>query len=1422
MDILILGGNTHLEAKLKDLAKKIKDKGDNVTVLSTDYSALPADSAIQKNLSGVKNILDVNKVKPEANPNLEKTKIFTFQQKNNFKELFEDTDKITFIINKLTTTNQLLPSAVESTNKQNNLIIKILKTIQDKITIESDEQIKKLYESKKLYNPKAAVSTTEEKQKAFFNIFVPEYEKLKDLFNKELKDKTKNLNTPKFVISKTATEKPTVKFKKDHSIDLTANEAAKLMSMKWHFFVYAVEDGDVIPNKNNWEWIVQNFPLVNYDQSVVIGINGNANCIKIKEQVSAKGIIYPNVLNGMSDADIAKMNEKRIKPEKFGYIDHQTGTSDSDWSQFVFISLNSFLSFNQAKASKKPWDKKNEKSGFGYGPKSSNAANSVGGTGAASGDTAAGAGGVGAPAVPTESEEDKRKREEKIIAASTVRINEQAALMINASELLNRIPKDTKGIDSNIGKAVDRYYKNFAVYRSQDGAGGHIDFTKNIFKNQDIAYILKDLPPHILSSLTPAIKIYKVFYPDKKYFSPNSQGFSFRIPFDEIPVKYGKEYNKTSPYVGESHEKELDKILIGDSRFHGIGIKSFRYKYVGTNPAEVNTNIEADLEIYMQDVRDIVKEFNISNMMDNFIDIDGEDKTKFEKLKFSYCDLVADVPAKNKEQYNNDYYRIKIMVGYSIPPYHYLYNLLGNEATPEKVNKIIDSLKKATVFLYLNPYNHDLTFEDNGSITLKIKYNAAMTTQTSMLNCLEIAENSYEKIKIASKEYEQKSKEKTDKSKTINLNCYGFSKKELDSLKQKNEDYYKQELETLKTNLEMNKNSLYTEIFSRLTGVRKSKNPESPTGRVFLATFDSEALGLTKTGELADTSSSKAYYTNIGQLKKVHDYELTSLDRNDPSWFLTEPPETPPNPNNAEKQENSDDKKEDDKKEKTNYDKAVEEAKNLGYKKINNKTLEKIAKKYKLIDVKATKATKNKKEVKENLEKTKFIKELTLWVKEEAKKNIEDPNKKNKDKKDKDKKDKDKEDKKDTNEPNKDAKPDEAASKKAAEALSEKNDKTANSTLAPMTGIYEGKFGVKFVFLGDIFDIFCEILTNIDYNEERPKIVLNEFSIEVPESYSAGSIKYKQQKFNLADVPISVNMLRHFLMERMVKPRRSSYNLFTLLTNILTDIMSAALSPRYFGTKSILNRAVRMSMLGVSIPQRPSGNESLLGTLKTSKRFGGTITTAKLTKANISELITIDNNKNLNNYLILYSSNQLPDLIKKSNGSIKTDEENGIYHFYIGANKGMVKGIKFTRTNTPYYKEMKNASSHGLSSLGRLQEVYDVSVNMFGNNIYKPGDFIYIESLFFTDKTAVDLQQKIGLGGYYQIIDVETRLESGNYETKLSAVLFGRITGGVVESLVDERACGVDNVTTAIIPTDVVRQEIEKVYGDSPQKNPQN
>jgi hypothetical protein len=106
----------------------------------------------------------------------------------------------------------------------------------------------------------------------------------------------------------------------------------------------------------------------------------------------------------------------------------------------------------------------------------------------------------------------------------------------------------------------------------------------------------------------------------------------------------------------------------------------------------------------------------------------------------------------------------------------------------------------------------------------------------------------------------------------------------------------------------------------------------------------------------------------------------------------------------------------------------------------------------------------------------------------------------------------------------------------------------------------------------------------------------------------------------------------------------------------------------------------------------------------------------------------------------------------------------------MGTDSGIVKKIAFKKSDIPYQREMI-ARNNGKNLGTSIKQVYNADVTLFGNNIYYPGDYLYINPIFAFDKGGfVDLQEKLGIGGYYMVIKVNTSISEGGFETKLDCV----------------------------------------------------
>ena len=121
------------------------------------------------------------------------------------------------------------------------------------------------------------------------------------------------------------------------------------------------------------------------------------------------------------------------------------------------------------------------------------------------------------------------------------------------------------------------------------------------------------------------------------------------------------------------------------------------------------------------------------------------------------------------------------------------------------------------------------------------------------------------------------------------------------------------------------------------------------------------------------------------------------------------------------------------------------------------------------------------------------------------------------------------------------------------------------------------------------------------------------------------------------------------------------------------------------------------------------------------------------------------------------------------------DNERGIYHLYIGQNSGMLKSIRFNRTDQAYLAESRLMAG-GHFGYGQLRGRYEANIIMHGNTAFLPGQMIYINP---TSVGSGDMSDReidalmLGLGGYYVVLSVENSISEETYETRIHAVWHG-------------------------------------------------
>ena len=164
-------------------------------------------------------------------------------------------------------------------------------------------------------------------------------------------------------------------------------------------------------------------------------------------------------------------------------------------------------------------------------------------------------------------------------------------------------------------------------------------------------------------------------------------------------------------------------------------------------------------------------------------------------------------------------------------------------------------------------------------------------------------------------------------------------------------------------------------------------------------------------------------------------------------------------------------------------------------------------------------------------------------------------------------------------------------------------------------------------------------------------------------------------------------------------------------------------------------------------------------------------------------------------YAIFY----MPQIKSGRTGDFHDDAKSGIYHYSVGSNKGIVKDIKFKKAKGKGLREARiEAVGTSADSMHTLLDRYDVEIELIGTPKLIPGNSIYIDPKGFSpmlgdpwqgpssdseywkksgnqdhDKSGLEGASPawiMGIGGYYMITDVSSKIEPGAFTTKITAM----------------------------------------------------
>ena len=285
-----------------------------------------------------------------------------------------------------------------------------------------------------------------------------------------------------------------------------------------------------------------------------------------------------------------------------------------------------------------------------------------------------------------------------------------------------------------------------------------------------------------------------------------------------------------------------------------------------------------------------------------------------------------------------------------------------------------------------------------------------------------------------------------------------------------------------------------------------------------------------------------------------------------------------------------------------------------------------------------------------------------------------------------------------------------------------------------------------------------------------------------PVEFSHAKPKDSQKSIhaNLGDVPISVKYFLEWLTNKMLQKDQTTYSLTKFVNDIINNLLSNFLNnDQCFGYS--VKQKTRLNQTSIS-SYSPSDEHDVvtkqmieaLGTDSETKRFRthlnafeGQMPILNPSGPSNSARTSIPF-ANQYNFFVYFAGRVMPTELMK--GNKHSDESNfGIFHYMLGRDRGLVKNIKLTKTQTKGLAEVR-FETEGYSGLEQLRVTYDAQVDMFASVNTFPGTYIYIDPRGFAPEGSGTDEYRLtdlGIGGYYMIIRSEHEFAEGKANTTL-------------------------------------------------------
>ena len=379
-------------------------------------------------------------------------------------------------------------------------------------------------------------------------------------------------------------------------------------------------------------------------------------------------------------------------------------------------------------------------------------------------------------------------------------------------------------------------------------------------------------------------------------------------------------------------------------------------------------------------------------------------------------------------------------------------------------------------------------------------------------------------------------------------------------------------------------------------------------------------------------------------------------------------------------------------------------------------------------------------------------------------------------------------------------------------------------------GQEHGTYSIKYFYYGDLLDVVFRLFYS-KYEESgdgpnlRPivgPVAINNYAtdietakkiqssgnhaFQIDESLGMKKIERKEHAVNMADIPISLDSFINWFNDTYIKKGALNFSFdnflrqtFSLVNKIATakDKTQLSIVPTQHIAPQYQYAVVKTKKAGMG----EADNDYFGFSNKKGKKVphfshahGGRRKLDKIIHKNgdndpvslrqsgdmvfhETELLDgTDKKVKVINYFILSSKGHS---VLDREGIYEKDSKEGIPHFFVGADSGLVKSINFSlQENQALLNDayLNTATSEGPRL--PIRGTFQVNITMFGNVFMAPHSYIYVNPLALglgSEKSANSrrIDKLLGISGYYAVTKIENYIQAGTYETKIVARYIG-------------------------------------------------